>query len=407
MNAQYVLADRGTAVDIAAATTSARWLIVAHAGSLRSQGAGLSIWIQLRGRSRIVAREGCFDLRRGDWIVLDRDSAPEISAGRHGLTIGLIAVPHVSGSGRRQDLLPGLGHMATADLRIALRLWRNGADAMREHTRMLGERTMRAFHAMAQHIAGMQQEMDQAISRCPGRSVARKRQVFGRLQRARLFLEGHRERVVRLTELADLTSFSSWYLSKTYHEIYLESPQAASVRLRLEHACDLLADSECSISEVGIACGFDNSCSFARAFRTRYGTTATDYRKLHGDNRHGESRRGASRFGDSHLGDGRNGDGRSGDSRQSENRQAHAMTSSRNAVAHGLDHAVRGAIRRATDQAAAQASVGSVGDVAVRAVGPASNRYECEPDADAKIGTCSGLVATRECAADSVMWLPS
>jgi AraC family transcriptional regulator len=291
MNAQYVLADRGTAVDLAAAATaSARWLIVAHAGSLRSQGAGLSIWIQLRGRSRIVAREGRFDLRRGDWIVLDRDSAPEINAGRHGLIIGLIAAPQASTSGRSQELLPGSGHMAIADMRIALRLWRNGVAAMREHPRVMGERNARTFQAMVQHIASMQRDMDQAISRCPGRSVARKRQVFGRLQRARLFLEGHRERVVRLTELAELTSFSSWYLSKTYHEIYLESPQTASVRLRLEHACDLLADSECSISEVGIACGFDNSCSFARAFRARYGATATDYRNAHALHRNMDSR---------------------------------------------------------------------------------------------------------------------
>ncbi len=286
MNAQYVLADRGTAVDIAATTTSTRWLMVAHAGSLRSQAAGLSIWIQLRGRSQIVAREGHFDLRRGDWIVFNRDSAPELHAGRHGLTIGLIAVPQLTGTSRREELLPGLGHMAIADLRIALRLWRNGAAAMREHPRIALDCSARAFQAMAQHIALMQRDMDQAISRCPGRSVARKRQVFARLQRARLFLEGHRERVVRLTELAELTSFSSWYLSKTYHEIYLESPQAASVRLRLEHACELLADTACSISEVGIACGFDNSCSFARAFRARYGATATDYRNRHAVVRH-------------------------------------------------------------------------------------------------------------------------
>jgi AraC family transcriptional regulator len=374
MNAQYVIADRGTAVDIATPTESARWLIVAHAGSLRSQGAGLSIWIQLRGRSRIVAREGRFDLRRGDWIVLDRDSAPEINAGRHGLTIGMIAVPQSSGTGRRQDLLPGLGHMAIADLRIALRLWRNGAAAMREQPREMGERAARAFHAMAQHLALMQQEMDHAISRCPGRSIARKRQVFGRLQRARLFLEGHPERVVRLTELAELTSFSSWYLSKTYHDIYLESPQAASVRLRLQHACDLLADSECSISEVGIACGFDNSCSFARAFRSRFGTTATEYRNHYGENRRGEGRHGASRF---------------GDGRQAASVQVRAMTSASRAIAHDLDHAIaRAAVRDQTTVSAAES---------------ASSRYECEHDAGAKIGTRSGLVATRECAADSVM----
>lgn len=279
MNAQYVLADRGASVDVAPATTSAHWLVVAHTGSLRSQGTGLSIWIQLRGRSRVVAREGRFDLRRGDWLVLDRDSTPELQAGRHGLTIGVIALPQASANARREDLLPGLGRMSAADLRIALRLWRNGTAAMGEPVRAVTEQSARAFQAIAQHIARMQRDMDRAISRCPGRSIARKRQVFGRLQRARLFLEGHRDRVVRLTELAELTSFSSWYLSKVYHEIYRESAQAASVRLRLEQACELLDETACSISEVGIACGFDNSCSFARAFRARYAMTASEYRQ--------------------------------------------------------------------------------------------------------------------------------
>ena len=83
----------------------------------------------------------------------------------------------------------------------------------------------------------------------------------------------------RLTELAELTSFSSWYLSKTFHGLYDESPQAASVRLRLERACELLAHTDAAIGEIGAACGFDNSCSFARAFRTRFRTTASAWRE--------------------------------------------------------------------------------------------------------------------------------
>lgn len=32
------------------------------------------------------------------------------------------------------------------------------------------------------------------------------------------------------------------------------------------------------IGEVAAACGFDNPCSFARAFRTRHGSSASAYR---------------------------------------------------------------------------------------------------------------------------------
>lgn len=275
MTTQYVIADRGATINLSPLVGTTRWLAVAHAGSLRSQCPGLSILIQVRGHARVIAREGRFDLKPGDWLVLDRDSAPEVHADRHGFTIGVVAA---TDGVRRHDLLPGAGRMPVADLRIALRLWRNGADAI-DGARPTNERAAHAFQAVAQHIAALQHELDSGIARSPGRSISRKRQVFGRMQRAKLFLEGHRDRVVRLTELAELTSFSIWYLSKTYHEIYRESPQAASVRLRLERACELLADTVCSISEVGTACGFDNSCSFARAFRARYGMTASDYRQ--------------------------------------------------------------------------------------------------------------------------------
>jgi AraC family transcriptional regulator len=300
------LADRGSTIDLEhddAIDPAPRWLAVARLGSLRTAGGGFSIWMQLRGRTRIVAREGSFHLAPGEWLALDRDSAPELQAGRHGATLGVLFPADASGRGRG-ELLPGHGRMSMRDLRIALRLWRNGADAVRGRTgadavrgrtgadavrgrtgadavrgRTSEGTAFRALQSMLLHLSALQRELDGGISRCPGRSVRRKRQVFGRLQRARLFLEGHRHRVVRLTELAELTSFSSWYLSKTFHDIYEESPQAASVRLRLERACELLAGSDCSISEVGAACGFENSCSFARAFRTRYRTTATAYRE--------------------------------------------------------------------------------------------------------------------------------
>jgi AraC family transcriptional regulator len=272
------LADRGSTVDLEYDTgdPAPRWLAVARLGSLRTAGGGFSIWMQLRGRTRITAREGTFSLGPGEWLALDRDSAPELQAGRHGATLGVL-FPADAGGRARGELLPGRGRMSARDLRIAIRLWRNGADAIRNGSR--DEPVGRALQSMLLHLSALQRGLDGGISRCPGRSVRRKRQVFGRLQRARLFLEGHRHRVVRLTELAELTSFSSWYLSKTFHDIYDESPQAASVRLRLEHACELLAGTDCSISEIGAACGFDNSCSFARAFRTRYRTTATAYRE--------------------------------------------------------------------------------------------------------------------------------
>lgn len=248
-----------------------RWLALGRLDTLRTQG-GFTLWLQLRGHTRIRGREGEFTLAPGDWLTLARDSAPELQADRHAACLGLWLPPEGAG-GRRPDLMPGRGRMPLRELRIAARLWRNGRAAARGD-----DSATQALTAMLLHLAAQQRDFDACIARCPGRSLRRRRQVFARMQRARLYLEGHRDRVVRLAELAELTSFSSWYLSKTYHELYGESPQAASVRLRLERACELLAATDGAIGEIGAACGFDNSCSFARAFRARLRTTASAWR---------------------------------------------------------------------------------------------------------------------------------
>jgi AraC family transcriptional regulator len=344
MTTPVLIADRGAAVDLPShpQTGVPVWLAAVRGSRLRTVGAGFTIWIQLRGIGQLTAREGVFTLAAGEWLALDRSGdggfarqreghlTTTMQVARHGLAIGLTFPAEAFAGRRRGDLLPGRGRVSRRDLRVALRLWRDGIAEARAAI-AAGVPAAHSAQAMLAHVSALQHELDVGISRCPGRSIWRKRQVFGRLQRARLYLEGHRDRVVRLTELAELTSFSSWYLSKTFHVIYQESPQAASVRLRLEHACELLAATAsaavlplaahadtghdplpadlpsigshplgpasigsalmgsalmgsasigpASISEIGAACGFENSCSFARAFRARFGMTASDYRE--------------------------------------------------------------------------------------------------------------------------------
>jgi AraC family transcriptional regulator len=98
------------------------------------------------------------------------------------------------------------------------------------------------------------------------------------MQRARLYLDGHLARNVRLSELARLTIFSTWYFTKTFHALYDEGPRDVTSRLRLRQASTLLLQTQLSIAEVGEACGFENPCSFARAFRASYGMTASSFR---------------------------------------------------------------------------------------------------------------------------------
>ncbi len=269
--------DRGDAVE-QRQETRAQWLALSRLGNFKVGERSVSLWFQLHGTSRIDAREGGFQLRRGDWMLLERDSAPHAQAGRDALLLGIV-IPASLWSDALHRLtphavpLPGRGRLCASERRIALRLWRQGAQAT-----LTGTQRQRRLHMLLQHLTAQQPETRGLILRCPGRSWERKRQMLTRLQCARLFLEGNSHRIVTLTELAELTHLSVWHFAKTFQSLYLESPLALAHRLRLDRACTLLATTGQAISEVGWACGFDSGCSFARAFRARYGMTPSRFR---------------------------------------------------------------------------------------------------------------------------------
>ncbi|MCL7715164.1 helix-turn-helix transcriptional regulator [Stenotrophomonas mori] len=247
---------------------------VSRLGSLQTSGSVFTVWMQMRGSAWVESKEGQFRLRPREWLAFEKESRPMVQASRDGLCVG-VAVDaqalRMLGMLADAGLYSGHGRMSWTEARMALRLWREAQAS--------GADNPLALRPLLLHVAALQRGFAEGVQRCPGRSRQRKRQVFGRMQRARMFLEGNSHRVVRIGELAELTNFSSWYLSKTFHSLYQESPQSLSARLRLERAATLLRDTDMMIGEVAEASGFDNCCSFARAFRARFGQSATRYRE--------------------------------------------------------------------------------------------------------------------------------
>jgi len=273
-------ADRGQLLRIPAAQGQwARCMGASRLGSVEIHGQELSIWVQMRGGAWIEAKEGRFYLRAGDWIAFARDSAPLVQADAQGVCVGISVSEEAIKSMARFgnfDLHVGLGRITMRDARDIVRHWYRIA----RHSGDLSSATAHQarVRSLLLKLEDMQGEDRNRIPLCPGASLARKRQVFERMQRARLFMEGNCDRIIRMAELAERTQFSMWYFSKVFHRLYGASPQAACANLRLRHAANLLASTPMTIGEVAIASGFDNNCSFARSFRAHFGMTASDYR---------------------------------------------------------------------------------------------------------------------------------
>ncbi len=237
-------------------------LVVGRGGSaLAAPDRGATAWLVLKGHVRVQAQEGDFLLGPREWIVLGPGSSPLALAGPGGVLLGAFL-----GAEERAGLLPGRGRLERGERALALRLWL-------AHGGHAGDAALvRGF------LASLQAEISAGAARCPGHSQRRKRQVLLRMQRARLCLEGHAGGGLLIADLARRVNFSPWYFSKVFHALYGIAPQQYAARARLERASRLLATTSLPITEVSAACGFDNPCSFARAFRARYGMSASEHR---------------------------------------------------------------------------------------------------------------------------------
>ena len=236
-------------------------------------------WCCVAGSS--AARAG--SARRRPVAALEAEARP-LHADDDGLVAALTVPPRpgpgpglglaATGDG---PLFPGLGSLAPGARAAALRLWRGCAPFARN---VAGVHTVDRprLEAVLRLLAAQQAGLRGLVDRCPGRSLHRRRQMFTRMQRAWLYLAGNLDRPVRLAELAERGNVSIWHFTKTFHALYGEGPQAASSRMRLAKAARLLRSSRLSIGEAGAACGFENNCSFSRAFRAHFGVPPSLYR---------------------------------------------------------------------------------------------------------------------------------
>ena len=93
------------------------------------------------------------------------------------------------------------------------------------------------------------------------------------------FISGHYGDKLTLEEIAQAGSVSPRECGRCFQETLGVSPIQYLMDLRLRRACQLLAHTGLSVTEIAAACGFGGSSYFSRVFRDRFGRTPRDYRK--------------------------------------------------------------------------------------------------------------------------------
>lgn len=251
-------------------------IIACGAATLRIDGPATVVWLPLRGRLQLGNARFAAALLPGELRVIEADSSICARA-RRGVWIALIgnaaawqgALAHVVESPPPEPPLLPARHAADHDVRRrAITL----ARAVSPHA------LQSAALSMLDAIVAAQAQLAGAIERCPGRTYAKRRQVFARLQRVRNYLSANCHLCYDNAAIARMANYSANHFLRTFHAVFDETPHAFLVDQRLQRARWLLRTSPLAIAEIAHASGFENRCAFSRLFRKRFGAPARSLR---------------------------------------------------------------------------------------------------------------------------------
>ena len=94
-------------------------------------------------------------------------------------------------------------------------------------------------------------------------------------------IRNHYHEEISLDDMATSAHMNKRYFCRYFREMMGKTPIQYLNYYRVECACELLSTSERTVSEVAMACGFNNISYFVRVFGAHKGTTPSIYAKAY------------------------------------------------------------------------------------------------------------------------------
>lgn len=107
----------------------------------------------------------------------------------------------------------------------------------------------------------------------------KKHPVYQRIATATQFIKEHFDQQFQLSDLEEITQLSVAQIERYFKRIFDLNPRQLIIKTRVEAAMKMLAGAR-SITEVAIACGYNDHSAFTRQFKATVGVTPSEYRAL-------------------------------------------------------------------------------------------------------------------------------
>jgi len=126
---------------------------------------------------------------------------------------------------------------------------------------------------LAHEVMRMNASRDSALAPINGGLAAWQR------RKAVAYIEERLAESISLAELAQLVGLSACYFCRAFRQSFGMPPQRYQLAQRVERAKALLAKHAASVTDVGLAVGYNDASAFCTAFRRLTGLTPSAYRR--------------------------------------------------------------------------------------------------------------------------------
>lgn len=92
------------------------------------------------------------------------------------------------------------------------------------------------------------------------------------------YIDTHLHHEIKMTDLASLLGMSEFHFSRQFKQVLGTTPYQYLLQLRIERAKQLLKQSDRSIADIALTCGFNSHSHLSKQFRQLTGTTPKVYR---------------------------------------------------------------------------------------------------------------------------------
>lgn len=92
------------------------------------------------------------------------------------------------------------------------------------------------------------------------------------------YIKENFQKPIRLEELAAMVHLDKSYFVRLFRETYGQTPIQFLINLRMEHACDLIANTDLPMGQVAQQCGYPSPSYFSAEYKKHYGVTPVTHR---------------------------------------------------------------------------------------------------------------------------------